>query len=371
MEYFFYRLVFFIKILIYFCRKFNINFQNERIMSKFAFLLIAAFMSSMMFGQTLNTIPKFGAGGSLNNSSVWQDDYGNVGIRTHLYLNSGGSSGYGGLYLNHVVSVDNDYASYIKVNRALTKAFSVHYGGQESVAFYGNGNGYFKGNVGIGMSPTSTSRLSVNGDSYFSNKVGIANNAPKEPFQIGDRWTFHNGDIKYIGYNMYYGANGDTRIFTDYSSALRMSSGIGLYVFFFFLAGTVVTQKGYLILNADGNVGIGISTVPTGYKLAVAGNVIAEKYVCKLKGSWPDFVFSEGYKLPNIFEVEQYIKEHKHLPNVPSANEIKENGIDIEEMNAAILKKIEEQMLYIIEQQKAIEQLNTEMQKFKNEFQNR
>ena len=83
--------------------------------------------------------------------------------------------------------------------------------------------------------------------------LGVETAAPKEKFQIGDRWTFHNGGTKYIGYNMYYSANGDIRLFTDYSSALRMSSGIGLYVYGTGDAGSVVSAKGSLVLNADGN----------------------------------------------------------------------------------------------------------------------
>ena len=83
--------------------------------------------------------------------------------------------------------------------------------------------------------------------------IGAGTAAPKEKFQIGDRWTFHNGGTKYIGYNLYYGVNGDTRIDADYSSALRMSSSIGLYVYDTGNAGSTVTTKGSLVLNADGN----------------------------------------------------------------------------------------------------------------------
>jgi len=80
----------------------------------------------------------------------------------------------------------------------------------------------------------------------------------------------------------------------------------------------------------------------------------------------PDYVFEKEYELKSLSEVEKYINEHKHLPDVPSANEVKEKGLNLGEMDAALLKKIEEQILYIIDLQKQIDEMqkqNIEMQK--------
>jgi hypothetical protein len=65
----------------------------------------------------------------------------------------------------------------------------------------------------------------------------------------------------------------------------------------------------------------------------------------------------------SLNEVERFIKDNKHLPEVPSATEVKSNGIPVGEMNALLLKKIEELTLYIIEQQKEINTLKTNLQK--------
>lgn len=68
--------------------------------------------------------------------------------------------------------------------------------------------------------------------------------------------------------------------------------------------------------------------------------------------SLPDYVFADDYKLRTLEEVEAFIDENSHLPEVPSAAEVAENGMNVTEMNNAMLKKIEELTLYMIEQNK-------------------
>ncbi len=75
-----------------------------------------------------------------------------------------------------------------------------------------------------------------------------------------------------------------------------------------------------------------------------------------------DYVFEDEYQLPDIEEIEKFVKINKHLPDVPSANEMKENGYNVGEMDEILLKKIEELTLYIIE-------LNEEIEKLKNQKQ--
>ncbi|PTS94694.1 hypothetical protein DBR11_22730 [Pedobacter sp. HMWF019] len=111
-----------------------------------------------------------------------------------------------------------------------------------------------------------------------------------------------------------------------------------------------------------GNVGIG-TTDPKGYKLAVAGNMIAESVKVQLQSAWPDYVFNEDYKLTSLQETEKHIKEKGHLPGIPSAAEVKSEGIDLGEMNKKLLQKIEELTLYILEQNKRIEKLEHKIEK--------
>jgi hypothetical protein len=74
---------------------------------------------------------------------------------------------------------------------------------------------------------------------------------------------------------------------------------------------------------------------------------------------WPDYVFSKNYHLMPLQEVEQFIAENQHLPNVPSAADVEVNGIELGEMNAILLQKVEELTLYIIDLQKQMNELKT------------
>ncbi|NJO00320.1 MAG: hypothetical protein HC880_00390 [Bacteroidia bacterium] len=93
----------------------------------------------------------------------------------------------------------------------------------------------------------------------------------------------------------------------------------------------------------------------TVYKLSVGGKIRADEV--KVYTGWADYVFADDYKLRPLKEVEAFIQQHKHLPEVPSAQEVEENGVLLGEMNATLLKKIEELTLYMIEMEKKAEKL--------------
>ena len=112
-----------------------------------------------------------------------------------------------------------------------------------------------------------------------------------------------------------------------------------------------------IIKGSTGNVGIGTNNPGSNYKLAVEGTIGARKVKVTTQ-AWADYVFEKDYRLPTLQEVELYIGLNKHLPDVPSANEIEKNGLDLGDNQATLLKKIEELTLYIIEQNKKIEALN-------------
>jgi hypothetical protein len=110
----------------------------------------------------------------------------------------------------------------------------------------------------------------------------------------------------------------------------------------------------------SGNVGIGTST-PGSYKLAVAGNIRATEVQIEHIDQWYDCVFEDNYHLASLKNLEDFIKDNKHLPEIPSGKEVIEKGINVGEMNALLLKKIEELTLYLIGQHKEIEKQKSEL----------
>lgn len=106
-------------------------------------------------------------------------------------------------------------------------------------------------------------------------------------------------------------------------------------------------------------IGTTITKFPTGYKLFVEGGIMTErlKVAVKNAANWADYVFADTYRLRPLNEVAQHIAQYKHLPDVPSAQEVVNNGLDLAENQAKLLQKIEELTLYVIEQDKQIKQL--------------
>ncbi|WP_343674088.1 hypothetical protein [Chitinophaga sp.] len=119
------------------------------------------------------------------------------------------------------------------------------------------------------------------------------------------------------------------------------------------------TLNTLLIVRNSGNVGIGITNPQE--KLAVNGTVVAKKVRVTSTG-WPDYVFNENYQLPSLKETAAYIKNHKHLPGIPAAAEVAQNGQDLGEMNKLLLQKVEELTLHLIELQAKVEKLEAARQ---------
>ncbi|MBR7036145.1 MAG: hypothetical protein IKI25_10350 [Bacteroidales bacterium] len=120
-----------------------------------------------------------------------------------------------------------------------------------------------------------------------------------------------------------------------------------------------VTGKSYF----SDFVGIGTTnlTATSGYKLAVDGGILCEEVKVISNVPSADYVFENGYNLRSLNEVEAFVSENKHLPDVPSAKEFKANGYKMGDMDNLLLQKIEELTLYIIEQQKQIDELKSKL----------
>jgi hypothetical protein len=124
-------------------------------------------------------------------------------------------------------------------------------------------------------------------------------------------------------------------------------------------------ENGFSFLINGGNVGIGTEDTK-GYQLAVGGKLISEEIVVKLKGNWPDYVFGSNYPLPPLEEVSQYIIENNHLPEIPSEREVRQAGVNLNDMTTVMLKKIEELTLYLLEERKASLELKKRIEALEN-----
>ena len=179
------------------------------------------------------------------------------------------------------------------------------------------------GNVGIGTTNPER-KLTVNGD-IKSHGLMIRDDVAT------DLWMYRDPDV------------GDW-------SLLRSNKGNGIA-----LIGQVDVVA-LAVSRATSNVLIGkTSQTNTTYKLDVAGKVRANEIVVNTTGA--DYVFDEDYKLKTLSEVETYIQENGHLPDIPSAEEMQTNGMAVGELNTKLLEKVEELTLYVIELKKDNESL--------------
>jgi hypothetical protein len=220
--------------------------------------------------------------------------------------------------------------------------FAAHTGnGFRSDIFYMRGS---DGNVGIGTA-NPFFKLDVNGHGRFNGSV-ISSGADNEGGQIHLQNTskISNGiAASWVLYNM-TGSYGNSLQFWAYDN---LGCGTGL------------CNNRFTIMD-NGNVGIGI-TYPKN-KLDVSGIIHSQEVKVDMD-NWSDFVFKKEYVLPTLEEVEKHITEKGHLENIPNEEEVLKNGINLGEMNAKLLQKIEEMTLYIIEQNKQIIDLNKRLEK--------
>ena len=157
-------------------------------------------------------------------------------------------------------------------------------------------------------------------------------------------YTFDNGAADDLGPNSFDGGifNGPVFNSSDGVPTPPITGGSSVW-----------STSGNSIYFNSGTVAIGRTSVPSGYTFAVEGK-IRTREVRVDQDTWPDYVFKEDYNLPSLEEIQKHIREKGHLPNIPSAKEVEENGVELGEMNKLLLEKIEELTLYILHQEERI-----------------
>ncbi|MCA1752149.1 MAG: hypothetical protein ABR572_06005 [Cryomorphaceae bacterium] len=127
-----------------------------------------------------------------------------------------------------------------------------------------------------------------------------------------------------------------------------------------------------MLLSSEGKVGVGkdfLSSYFLGsnHSLYVKGSAVAEEIFVKLQADWADFVFEPDYPLMPLQELDTYLKQNKHLPDFPSAAEVKENGLALGETERLLTIKVEELTLYLLRMNEEMEALREEITTLKGE----
>jgi hypothetical protein len=241
----------------------------------------------------------------------------------------------------------------------------------------------YLGNVAINSVQNFGEKFNVNGNIHVGDfTTGIYNSGANALIRINERFTFQStvtpnnqwtrgAMAQNIQWNntsqrwdipsstsdfamWKYESNGNVSLYTNTNTSSPYS-----------LNETELEAYRRMWITGDGRIAMGKLNSSDYFKLSVDGKVAAKEIKVTLNG-WADYVFDKDYKLMSLASLEAFIKKNNHLPNIPSAQEVKEKGgIELGEMNVKLLEKIEELTLYVIELKKENEEIKKEMAEIK------
>ncbi len=265
------------------------------------------------------------------------------------------------------------YGSFIYDNGANlhfangASVLNIHSGAPETpvnIQLNGSGNSFFTGNVGIG---TQAPQGKLHIESPLDNSVSA--------LTIGN--GHHTGNINVPfgastgGYNIDFKTWRDVvpdqvgaRIRAERINNFQPNNALiqGLDLTFHTSDGVEqVNLAERMRIKYNGNVGIG--TTNPDARLTVNGTIHSKEVKIDLSVPAPDYVFDHAYQLETLAKTEAYIKANRHLPEIPSAKAMQQDGINLSEMNMLLLKKVEELTLHLIEKDKQLSQLNERISK--------
>ncbi|GAB3793532.1 hypothetical protein GCM10028819_05350 [Spirosoma humi] len=217
--------------------------------------------------------------------------------------------------------------------------------------------------------------VSANNSLILGNSVnvGIGNSTPKNKLEITQGTNGNSGlrftnltrasQAVYVGQTKFLTVNdqGDVVLGSTSSSPFREAASHNDVLW---------KSNGSNIENSNEGgviIGPGIDKIPSGYRLLVADGILTEKVKVAVKttNDWSDHVFQHKYSLLNLLDLEQYVIKNQHLPGIPSAKEVVNEGIDLAKMDAKLLEKIEELALYTIQLKKISQKQEEEIKELK------
>ncbi|MFC2119055.1 hypothetical protein ACFLSY_10470 [Bacteroidota bacterium] len=359
----------------------------------------ALYSENSGFGsQSLNTIEDWG----LSNNDIYTVNSGNVGIGTsnpgnkltvdgtiqagNLFVHGGDlvtPPTEGGSYMNLFYNQGSDIGSMYAFGNGEYKSMAFgDMNNEKPPLFIGTGgylgvnwdidevdhnlqvggNGYIETGLSIGTYFESYT-IPSNG-LLVQGKVGIGISIPDELLHVGGNMrlngTFEDKDGEAGACGQILSSTGTGTEWID--APINTGSLLPTGGDWSLCTNLNIDSNTLVIDQANNRVGIGTTNIPQS-TLAVNGKITAQEVEVTSSG-WADYVFDDDFELKPLKDVEKYIKANNHLPDVPSESEVLENGINLGEMDAILLQKIEELTLYVI-------QLKNENEALKDEFQKR
>ncbi|NII83265.1 MULTISPECIES: TMF family protein [unclassified Pedobacter] len=250
-------------------------------------------------------------------------------------------------------------------NGVIRGGFGIHMHGSRQFSFWstglqplltiegGSGNTYIKGKLGLGTySPQASFDMAQTLDGgnlgMVFGRMAEGNNEGSGTF-LGVRGyetqnTVYSGKGFSIEHNFYGVTNSSINFY-------RGSSQFGGFI-------TFSTNNNTEQLRIDGSGNVGIGTISPRERLSVNGNIRSREIKVEAT-NWPDYVFEKKYILPTLNETKRYIEKYGHLPDMPSADVVAKEGQNLGEIQAKLLKKVEELTLHLIR----LEESNTKQKK--------